>query len=348
MTLEAGSWKLEATRLSSASSDVPQVETRGLEAGSFRRKIRVLIFASSFQFLASSFCYADSSVIEVKTRAWPTRVAMGDEIKLAIRVSHPIGYSLKSLPPDTNLSPFEMKTAAPFSSKETGGRVEEVAVLPLAVFQLGDLQIPAISLTVTDSQGHADRVFTEPIKVKVVGVPKRPTDGKDIRPIKGPISLAKGLIRNLWLGLFALFLAIFLTVKIMRRRKKKIIDLESLKPPHERAALELERLRKKRFLEEGKTKEFYSELSDILRRYFDRGFRIDTLERTTLETLKVLKEKNFPEPALAKIRNVLQNSDLVKFAKYIPPPSLGEELAGEASQIVELTKPPVEAETNTR
>ena len=304
---------------------------------------RVLIFASSFQLLVFSFCYADSSVIEVKARAWPTRVTMGDEIKFVIRVSHPVGRSLKSLPPDTNLSPFEIKTAAPLSSKEIGGHVEEVAVLTLAVFQLGDLQIPAIPLTVTDSQGHAEKVFTEPIKIKVVGVPKRHTDGKDIRPIKGPISLAKHLIRNLWLGLIALFLAGFLILKIARRRKKKIADLESLKPPHERAALELERLRKKRFLEEGKTKEFYSELSDILRRYFDRGFRIDTLERTTFETLKILKEKDFQEPTLAKIRNVLQNSDLVKFAKYVPPPSLGEELAGEVLQIVELTKPPDQA-----
>ena len=129
-------------------------------------------------------------------------------------------------------------------------------------------------------------------------------------------------------------------MKIIRKRNKKIIDLESLKPPHERAALELGRLRQKRFLEEGRTKEFYSELSDILRRYFDRGFQIDTLERTTVESLKILKEKNFQEPALMKIRNVLENSDLVKFAKYAPPPSVGEALAGEVLQIVELTKPP--------
>ncbi len=296
--------------------------------------------------LFSNISYAGS--VTAEARAWPTRVTMGDEIKFVIRVSHPVGRSLKLLPSDTNLSPLEIKTAAPFSSKEINGGVEEVAVLTLTVFQLGDLQIPAIPLTVTDPQGRAERVFTEPIKIKVVGVSKRPTDGKDIRPIKGPISLAKNLIRDLWLGGLALLLAVFLAVKIAGRRKKKIVDLESLKPPHERAGLELERLRKKRFLEEGKTKEFYSELSDILRRYFDRGFRIDTLERTTLETLKILKEKNFQEPALAKIRNVLQNSDLVKFAKFVPPPSLGEELAGEVSQIVEWTKPPVDVETKPR
>jgi len=319
---------------------------RGRESGTVILHYSLIII---HLFLLSVLCntvYAES--VTVEARAWPTRVTMGDEIKFVIRVSHPAGRSLKSLPSDTNLSPFEIKTMTPFSSKETGEHAEEVVVLTLAVFQLGDLQIPAIPLTVTDFQGHAESVFTEPVKIKVVGVPKRPTDGKDIRPIKGPISLVKGLIRNLWLGLFALLLAIFLTVKIIRKRNKKIIDLESLKPPHERAALELGRLRQKRFLEEGKTKEFYSELSDILRRYFDRGFQADTLERTTLETLKILKEKNFQEPALVKIRNVLQNSDLVKFAKYVPPSSLGEELVGEVSQIVDLTKPPVEIETNAR
>ncbi len=301
---------------------------------------KVLIFASSFQLLAFSFCYADSSIIEVKTRARPTRITMGDEIKLTVRVTHPSGYTLKFLPSDTNLLPFEIKTTSPLTSKDVGITTEEILVLTLAVFQLGDLQIPAMPLTVMDPQGHAHQMFTAPVKIKVVGVPKRPTDGKDIRPIKGPISLARGLIRNLLLGLSAILLAIFLAVKVMwGRRKKRIIDLEGLKPPHERASLELERLRKKRFLEEGKTKEFYSELSDILRRYLERGFRIDSFERTTFEIGMALKEKNFQEPALGKIKNVLENSDLVKFAKVVPPPSLGEELAGEVLQIVELTKP---------
>ena len=117
------------------------------------------------------------------------------------------------------------------------------------------------------------------------------------------------------------------------------MDLESLKPPHERAVLELERLKARRFLEEGKTKEFYSELADILRRYLERGFQIDSLERTTFELVKILKERNFPEDALGRTKTVLENSDLVKFAKFIPERNFADGLCEELVEIVNLTKP---------
>ena len=121
------------------------------------------------------------------------------------------------------------------------------------------------------------------------------------------------------------------------------MDLESLKPAHERAALELERLKNKEFLEAGKIKEFYSELADILRRYLERGFQVETLELTTLELVKILKEKNFGAEILQRVKHVLENSDLVKFAKFIPPRTLADELMAEVARIVELTKPKEEA-----
>ena len=109
--------------------------------------------------------------------------------------------------------------------------------------------------------------------------------------------------------------------------------------------LELYRLLAKALLNEGKTKEFYSELADILRRYLERRFQIETFESTTFEILRRLKEKEFSSDLIERIKEFLENSDLVKFAKFIPPRSLADRLTGMLRDIVEKTKPVVEEAT---
>ena len=151
-----------------------------------------------------------------------------------------------------NLSPFEIKKieALPFVGGKN--RVRETTILTLTVFELGDLTVPAFPVYFKNGSGSENQVLTEPVRVKVVSVGKKPTDKDDIRPIKGPVSFGIWAFWSLALGVLVALLAVFLAVKIiMRRRKKTIMDLESLKPPHERVFLELGRLKQKGFLEAG-------------------------------------------------------------------------------------------------
>src|SRR3989338_5816774 len=168
--------------------------------------------------------YADS--VNVRTRAGPTKITVGDEIKLVVQIDHPSGYSLKPLRTDADLSPFEIKAITPFAAKQARGLIEETCVLTLTVFQLGDLQIPAISFNYADPKGQTGQVLTQSLSVTVVSVARKAGEGKDIRPIKGPISLAKNPLRHLLFGLAALLLLVFLWMKVaFRRRKKRILDL---------------------------------------------------------------------------------------------------------------------------
>ncbi len=299
-----------------------------------------LIFLLSSTFYLLTAAYATQSSVDIKAIAVPSRVKVGDEIRLLIQAERPKRLTLVPPPIATNVAPFEIKKVETSPYVEGKNRVRETFIVTLTVFELGDLKIPAIPISTRDESGRVGQVMTEPVLIKVVSVGKKPTDKDDVRPIKGPVSYDLSFLR-VWLsGIAAALLAIFLTAKIIiRRRQKKLIDLESLKPPHERAFLELERLKKKGFLEAGKVKEFYSELADILRRYFERRFAIDSFELTTFEMLKDLKEKNFENDIIEKTKEVLGNSDLVKFAKYVPPRSLADELAGKLTDIVNQTKP---------
>ncbi len=294
----------------------------------------VLLF---FTFFGNN-SWADS--VNVKARAWPTQIKIGDEIKLSIQIEYPRNFSIKPLSFKTPVAPFEIKNVEMASPRETGPSAQQTFLVKLTVFQLGDLQIPPLPVNFTDPDGHPGQAWTEPLRVKVSSVIKNPKEKAELRPIKGPLSLDTTALRELILGTLAFFLTVWLIVKVfLRRQNKKLLDLESLLPPHQRATLELDRLLAKAMLNEGKVKEFYSELADILRRYLERRFKVETLELTTFEILQHLKEKEFSSDLAQKIKEILENSDLVKFAKFIPPRSLADQLVGSLRDLVDRTKP---------
>ncbi len=298
---------------------------------------RTLLLLMSFLFVAG-ICWAEEPV-QIKARAWPARVTLGDEVRLVLQVDHPQNFSVTPPHLKMDLSPFEIKRIETEAPRYSQGRVKETFRMALTIFELGDLKIPSVSLRYTDSSKHGGVVISDPIPMKVVSVPKRVSDKNDIRPIKGPVSMDFGAVRAFFLSLFAVLLTVFLVVKIILRRKRFLEDLESLKPPHERAILELERLRNGGMLESGNVKGFYSELADILRRYLERRFSMDTLDKTTAEITRELKDKEFTAAVLEKITQVLEKSDLVKFAKLVPKRSLADELVTQLVQMVDETKP---------
>lgn len=312
---------------------------RGKEKGKTKKRLFFFFFIFfPFTIYHSPFTYGQDSSFRVKTRAWPSRVTVGDEIKLMIQAEVPEGYSLEAPSVRSNLAPFEIKGIDARAVVKRNGRVFQTYVLTLTVFQWGRLNVPPVFLSFEDDKGGRGRISTDPQPIQVAGVPKRPTDKDDIRPIKGPVSLGGGTWRWALLALLALMLLAVLTAEVIGRRRKERMDWESRLPPQDRVTLELERLKKKGWLEEGKAKEYYTELADILRRYLERRYGIQALERTTSEILNQLLEKEAGREAVDKTKGVFEHTDLVKFAKYAPPRPLAEDLERLLLVIVNLTK----------
>jgi len=292
-----------------------------------------------FILFSCSQSFAQTPPVEIRTRAWPEKASLGDEITLFVRVDRSEGFSVEPPTAQVRLAPFELKRLDVLPSLKKAGRVIETFKLTLIAFELGDLTIPPVPFTVTDTTGIRTTLTSEPARVRVLPSAEHPKEKDDLKPIKGPVSLDTGFLGTLALGLLALALSVVLAVKIALRRRKKLLDLESLKPAHERAHLELERLKKKNLIGEGRTKEFYSELADILRRYLERRFDLRALDLTTAETLLLLREKGSEADVMEKIKSVLENSDLVKFAKFTPPPELVVTLERELVDVVSKTRP---------
>ncbi|HXF99447.1 MAG TPA: hypothetical protein VNL69_01620, partial [Bacteroidota bacterium] len=89
---------------------------------------------------------------------------------------------------------------------------------------------------------------------------------------------------------------------------------------------------------QGLIKPYYSEVSEIVRRYFENRFGFLSLEQTTDETLHNLRRFPVAQPVVPLVETLLRRADLVKFAKYQPGVAEHEETLALAFEVVERTK----------
>ncbi len=91
-------------------------------------------------------------------------------------------------------------------------------------------------------------------------------------------------------------------------------------------------------LEKGQLKLFFTQMSDILRRYLEGRYYLSALEETTAEIMRDLKAQLTNESIRQDLLDVLVMSDLVKFAKHIPDMDETESLKIKARSFVDRTK----------
>ncbi len=278
---------------------------------------------------------------KLEGRAIPPVVHVGDEVRLVIQAQFPKGYSIEPISAKTQFLPFELvKIDKPLSVRR-GDRILETIIIRLTIFELGDFKVPSIRVAVWNVAGQRAEARTPPMPVRVISIGKARDDQPDIRPIKGPASVPLFFLYETAASVLAFLLSILLIILILKR-KKKVSDPESLLPPHERLARELGRLRESGWLGAGRAKEYYTELSDILRRYLERRFGFEIMEHTSAEIESLLKEKQFDGVLIAEVREVLEKADLVKFARFVPERSLAGELEKRLFFIAEATRPAAE------
>lgn len=166
-----------------------------------------------------------------------------------------------------------------------------------------------------------------------------------IKPIKPPLEAPFTIDEALpYIGgglLLALFAA-GIVYYLRKRRKHEPVFRPRPKPrvpAHVRALDDLDKLKLKKLWQSGKVKEFYIELTGIVRLYIEDRFGVDALEMTTNEIMIGLKPFNINEEALSKLEKTLVLADLVKFAKEKPLPVENDTSLNNCIDFVRETKP---------
>lgn len=152
----------------------------------------------------------------------------------------------------------------------------------------------------------------------------------------------------LWYLLIGLALIGLILYFIFRKKKevKEEVVIPAL-PPYEEAIQKLHELDEKLLWQNNRIKEYYSELTEIVRGYIERELKVPALESTTDELIETMNDFNDAEAisttkeTIKKLKGLLQEADLVKFAKSKPMSEQIELNRKEAEEVVTELKPEI-------
>lgn len=245
-------------------------------------------------------------------------LTIGDDIKVHIKAAYPADIELT--PPSDQIPSevFILKSGPKLKSKTRKGRKYDNYTYVLTAFATGALEIHAFEFFWYDSLGNQHSVFSPAKSIYIKSVLPADTSGLDIKDIIGPKPLP---IRWWPYALIGLLIAVIIfVVYLLHKRKMKAIEIPKVpaEPPYDIAIRELTILKEKDLPGKGKIKQYYIELSNIIRRYIGGRFNIDAVEATTYELKKVFKHPELSKEKTSDALSFLTRADLVKFAKFIP------------------------------
>jgi len=204
------------------------------------------------------------------------------------------------------------------------------------------LQVQLPPLPVSLKGGRV--VYTNSVKITVIPTPSPgdPVDMADIRDIRREPSHWTDYLPWI-LGVASLIIAVLLFWWWRAGRGKKRLAPVTrvvVLPPHEAALKQLDVLEAQELWQKGQIKTYYDGLSTIVRRYLDVRYQVPVLESTTAETLRLLEQKTDLGPAMREVlAGMLQQADLAKFAKGIPPADFHTAALASARDIIRQTQP---------
>ncbi len=274
----------------------------------------------------------------VQAQVDPTTAKLGDLITLSIRVTHAQALQVEAPAFAKALGTFEVYSSTRLASEPSGDQAVDRFQAALQNFTTGQQVLPGLEVPYRDPMGTVHTVKTPELTVTITEVPAGPKDKGDIRGIKGVIGPTAW---SPWWWVLVAAVAIAAGIYFWKKRRKALEGPPPPPPiPADILALEkLEKLAGTDWLTTGKAKDFYSALSEIVREYLERGFKIRALERTTSELLRDLRKSNaIPVDVQMKLRDLLDACDLVKFAKFIPTADEGVLSHKSAVQVVEQTR----------
>jgi BatD DUF11 like domain len=171
---------------------------------------------------------------------------------------------------------------------------------------------------------------------------------KGIYDIKQPLKVTYTFfdwLRDNWIWVLLGILVIVLVIGFiyyLKKRPEKVLVVQIVKqhviPAHIMALNKLKELREKKLWQQGEVKQYYIELSDVLREYLEKRYVIKTHEKTTDEIFAGLRYLDIANENKQMLYKILVMADLVKFAKEKPLPAENEQCIENAIIFISKTQ----------
>lgn len=316
---------------------------------------KILTFALAVAAAVAPAAAQEGGRQTMVAKADSTVLLMGDRVAINIEVlKNSTGGRLVTdlLVPDQNYYGLDFLDYTADSTLVGNGRMQVNYHLNFQAFTPSELlTLPPFAYRTEEG----DTLWSNNLALKVLPVELSPELGK----LESPEDVAKLIVHpdqppmdanlrwydyipNWWIWVFLGLLVVALGVVALLLFKKNGPRLFVARPqptPFEIAERRLGDLRRRRLIEQGQPKMFYTELIDILRSYLDGRFGIKALEMPSRAILRKIRENKEIHLSSGQLEDVLSLADFVKFAAANPDPAEGQKAFNTVADFVHATKP---------
>ncbi len=271
-------------------------------------------------------------------------IMVGDQIRMFIEAQHnpKEGRLQWAVLPDT-FNKLEIVEKGKIDTVQNGNLVTYKQRLLVTGFDSGVFVIPQFTFPVIPDNGTPYTIQTDsfPVLVQTVAVDTT----KPFRGIKEIMQVKSTWLDYIWYiigGLLFIGLALFVFFYFIRNKKTAAPPpppAVPVKTLQEQALEMLAKLEQKQLWQNGQVKEYYSELTDIVRSYIEARYDVPTLELTTDEILDNVQRHGELSRHKELLASILYPADLAKFAKAEPLPHEHAAAMEHAIQFINVTKP---------
>jgi hypothetical protein len=275
--------------------------------------------------------------LSFKSRADPEQVQLGEPFSYELVIGHRPGQRYDLRPPSSD-GAFELlgQSRNRIDAKDSA---TTTFTLKLALFELGRKKLPDLTFEVIEAD-RAGKFVAPGLEVEAVSSLAKESEKEEaLRDIKPPEDVPVRSYRLLWVlaslvAVGALGYALYRWLK----RDKPVRTVQEPKAPLDVRILgALDELQKQNLPAQGRVREFYFRLSEIVRTYLGERYGFEALECTSAELLQALGKVHAPGLPAEELKHFVAQADLVKFAKQPALSAQCEEALQFAHQLVKRT-----------
>ena len=301
------------------------------------KKINSLLAALFFCFIFLNTSRSFAQQPKIVAAIDSSHIKIGEQIIYKISVETDSTH-LVVFPEGKTFNPLEVVESLKTDTSRLDNRFKLIKEYALTQFDSGSYTIPQQRIIINDRP-----YLTDSMMVKVADVVVDTTKQK-MFPIKPAMEVPQGFEFPNWLWwVLGILLLVALGYYLFKQKKRRDEKAKKL-PPFERALFELQQLDESHLLENRETKEYYSKLTEAVRRYLEDEVHLRAMESTTSELITYLelkmaaKELNLSRNTIDDLKKILQRADLAKFANSKPDIITAKEDRSTIEHVIKDTK----------
>jgi hypothetical protein len=289
-----------------------------------------------FILLSTSFAFSSQAQVTLnavwdtagKDLGQKTTIVIGDQLNIVLSVPK-TGLQSINFP---KLDDFSQNGIVPVSQhydtiKTNDGSLLQRQITTVTCFDQGLHAIGGLQVQWMDGNHNMESILmTDSLSLIVKDYPNVDTTKAEIKDISGTISEPYTFWEIFrWILLVAVTGGLVWLIRHIIKNKKEQKPIITLKPktppipPKQQALQDLETLRRSEMWQQGRIKEYYTQLTDIVRNYLKRRYRVDSTEMTSDQTMDAFAScSGFTSDRAILLQQMLRTADMVKFAKAEP------------------------------